>query len=332
MGVTIAGLGSYLPEGTLTNDDLSKLVETNDEWIVSRTGIRSRHQASPGQATSDLALPASRQALAAAGLKPEDLDLIVLATSTADTPVPPTACWLQHALGAFNAPAFDVSAACTGFLYAMHVGAGLIRGGMHRNVLVVGAETLTRMTDYSDRASGILCGAGAGPAVLAPGGDIELMYSSIAADGRAAEMIQIEAGGSRLPASIATVESHQHYIKLKGNEVFKRAVQTMAQAARTALAEMNLTVEDIAWFLPHQANQRITVAVASALELPMERVVSEMSQVGNTAAASLPVALSHLVESRQIKPGDRLMLVGFGAGATWGCQVYQYLPRASLRA
>jgi 3-oxoacyl-[acyl-carrier-protein] synthase-3 len=332
MGVTIAGLGSYLPEGTLTNDDLSKLVETNDEWIVSRTGIRSRHQASPGQATSDLALPASRQALAAAGLKPEDLDLIVLATSTADTPVPPTACWLQHALGAFNAPAFDVSAACTGFLYAMHVGAGLIRGGMHRNVLVVGAETLTRMTDYSDRASCILFGDGAGAAVLAPGGDIELMYSSIAADGRAAEMIQIEAGGSRLPASIATVESHQHYIKLKGNEVFKRAVQTMAQAARTALAEMNLTVEDIAWFLPHQANQRITVAVASALELPMERVVSEMSQVGNTAAASLPVALSHLVESRQIKPGDRLMLVGFGAGATWGCQVYQYLPRASLRA
>lgn len=327
MGVTIAGLGSYLPEGTLTNEQLSRIVETNDEWIVSRTGIRSRHQASPGQATSDLALPASVQALKNANMTASDLDLIVLATSTADSPVPPTACWLQRSLEAHNAAAMDIAAACSGFLFAVHIGAGLIRGGMHRNVLVVGAETLTRMTDYTDRASCILFGDGAGAAVLAPGGDIELMYSSIGSDGRAAEMIQVAAGGSRLPASIATVESHQHFIKLKGNEVFKRAVQTMVGAARKALTEMNLTIDDIAWFLPHQANQRITVAVASTLDLPMERVVSEMSEVGNTAAASLPVALSHLVESGKIKPGDRLMLVGFGAGATWGCQVYQYQPR-----
>ncbi len=325
--VTIAGLGSYLPEGTLTNDDLSKMVETSDEWIVSRTGIRSRHQASPGQATSDLALPASRQALASAGLTPEALDLIILATSSADTPVPPTACWLQRELGAFNAAAFDVSAACSGFLYAMHMGAGLIRSGMHRNVLVVGAETLTRMVDYTDRGSCILFGDGAGAAVLAPGGDIELIYSSLGADGRAAEMIQVAAGGSRLPASIATVESHQHFIKLKGNEVFKRAVQTMAESAREALVTTGLSMDDIAWFLPHQANHRITVAVASSLDLPMDRVVSEMAEVGNTAAASLPVALSHLSEARKIKPGDRLMLVGFGAGATWGCQIYQYLPK-----
>lgn len=326
LGVSIVGLGSYLPEQTLSNADLGLMVETSDEWIKSRTGIESRHQAGPGQATSDLALPASLEALRNAGLTPADLDLIVLATSTADTPVPPTACWLQRGLEAHNAAAMDVSAACSGFLYATHVATGLIRAGMHKNVLVVGAETLTRITDYTDRASCILFGDGAGAAVLGTSGPINLLYSSIGSDGRAAEMIQLPAGGSRLPASSATIAAHQHFLKLNGKEVFKRAVQTMTHAARKALATLGMEASDVAWFVPHQANQRITVAVAEAVGVPMERVVSEMREVGNTAAASLPVALAHLSSGNQMQPGDRIMLVGFGAGATWGCQVYEYAP------
>lgn len=324
MGVGIAGIGSYLPVTTLNNEALSTMVDTSDEWIVTRTGIRSRHVASPGQATSDLALPAAQDAIASAGLTAEEIDLILLATSTGDTPVPPTACWLQKSLGAKNAAAMDIAAACSGFIFATHVAAGLIRGGMHRNVLVVGAETLTRITDYSDRASCILFGDGAGAVVMGTSGMMNLLYTSISSDGNHAEMIQMPAGGSRLPASAATLADHQHFLKLKGSEVFKHAVQSMSAAANIALESLGLQASDIAWLVPHQANQRIMIAVGERLGIPLERVVSDMSEVGNTAAASLPMALSKLVGEGKLRTGDRIMLVGFGAGATWGCQVFEY--------
>lgn len=322
LGVSVAGLGSYLPPATITNSDLKKLVETSDEWIVSRTGIHSRHRAAPEQATSDLALPAAREALAQARLGTDEIDLILVATATPDSPVPPTACVLQRELGATNAVAFDVSAACSGFLFAMHTATGLIRSGMHKNALVIGAETLTRMTDYTDRSTCVLFGDGAGAAVLGTSGYLDLLYSSIGSDGRGAELISVPAGGSRLPASQATVAERMHCLRLKGQEVFRRAVQTMTKAGCAALDALGLAKSDIAWIVPHQANLRITQAVAAELGLPPERVIQEIGDVGNTSAASLPIALKRLEATGRLAPGDRVMLVGFGAGLTWGCQVF----------
>lgn len=323
LGVSIRGLGSYLPAGTITNADLERMVDTSDEWIVTRTGIRSRHRAATEEATSDLALPAAKQALAQAGLAPSDLDLIILATATPDSPVPPASCWLHKGLAASNAAAMDLSAACTGFLYGVHVGSGLIRAGMHRNVLVVGAETLTRMTDYQDRATSILFGDGAGAVVLGQRGGLDLLYSSIGCDGRFADVITVAAGGSREPASAKTVEERRHFLRLRGQEVFRRAVSTMVDAAEQAIAHLGLRAGDIARIVPHQANGRIIAAVGESLGLGPDRVVTDMSDVGNTSAASLPIALDRLLASGNLKIGDIFILVGFGAGLTWGCQVYR---------
>lgn len=322
LGVSIAGLGSYLPEATITNEDLKRMVDTSDEWIVSRTGIHSRHKAAPNQATSDLALPAAREALAQARLSADEVDLILVATATPDTPVPPAACWLQRELGATNATAFDVSAACSGFLFAMHTATALIRSGMHKNALVIGAETLTRITDYTDRGTCVLFGDGAGAAVVGTSGYLDLIYTSIGSDGRCADLIHVPAGGSRMPADAKTVAEHQHFLRLKGQEVFRRAVHTMTSAGCAALDSLGMTKSDITWIVPHQANLRITQAVAAQLGLPPERVIQEIADVGNTSAASLPIALKRLESDGRLAPGDKVMLVGFGAGLTWGCQVY----------
>lgn len=323
LGVSIAGVGSYLPTSTITNADLGQRVDTSDEWIVTRTGIRERRIAAPDQATSDLALHAAREALAQARLSPADLDLIILATATPDTPVPPGSAWLHRHLGAVNAAAMDISAACSGFLFAMHTGAGLVRAEMHRNVLVVGAETLTRITDYTDRATCILFGDGAGAAVIGQKGYLELLYSHIGTDSSGRDLITVPAGGSREPASAATVEGKRHFLQLQGREVFRRAVETMTRAGQAALDSLGMKVSDLAWLVPHQANLRITQAVASQFDLPPERVVGDMSGTGNTSAASLPIALNRLQGSGRLKPGDRIMLVAFGAGLTWACQVYE---------
>ncbi|MCC6675511.1 MAG: ketoacyl-ACP synthase III [Phycisphaerales bacterium] len=322
LGISIAGLGAYLPPATITNRDLQALVQTSDDWIVSRTGIRSRHVAGPHQATSDLALAAARDALAQARLSPRDIDLILVATSTPDSPVPPTACRLQATLGADSAVAMDVVAACSGFLFATHTATGLLRAGMHRNALVVGAETLTRFTDYSDRSTCVLFGDGAGAAILRPDGYLDLLHSSIHSDGAGADLIQIPGGGSRHPASSATIAERMHFLRLKGPEVFRRAVGAMSASVRAALDSLRLLPADIAWLIPHQANHRITLAVADELGFPMDRVIADMADVGNTSAASLPIALSRLQKSGRIQRGDRIMLVGFGAGLTWGCQVF----------
>lgn len=323
LGVSVAGLGAYLPPATITNRDLQALVQTSDDWIVSRTGIRSRHVAGPDQATSDLAFAAARDALAQARLSPRELDLILVATSTPDSPVPPTACRLQGALGAESAVAMDIVAACAGFLFATHTATGLLRAGMHRNALVVGAETLTRFTDYTDRSTCVLFGDGAGAVVLRPDGVLDLLYSSIHSDPSGLDLIQIPGGGSRHPACAETIAERQHFLRLKGPEVFRRAVAAMASAVRAALEALHLRAADVDWLIPHQANHRITVAVAEQLDFPMDRVIADTSDVGNTSAASLPVALSRLQQSGRIKRGDRIVLVGFGAGLTWGCQVFE---------
>jgi 3-oxoacyl-[acyl-carrier-protein] synthase-3 len=328
LGVVIRGLGHYLPEARITNDDLSKMVDTTDEWIFPRTGIRSRHIASESEATSDLASAAGAQALADSGLKPEDLDLIVIATATPDSPVPPTACLVQNKLGLVNAAGMDISAACAGFVFAMHTATGLIRSGMHRKALVIGAETLTRMTNYTDRQSCILFGDAAGAMVLTPitpEGGLEVIYSRIGTDGTHADMIRVPAGGSRRPASEETVRQHEHFLTLKGSEVFKRAVETMTQAGKEALLELGLTIADFRWVIPHQANARIMNSVGSYLGAKEEQLVSDIATVGNTSAASLPLALSRLRDKGEVpRPGDRIMLLTFGAGSSWGCQVYQY--------
>lgn len=323
LGVSIAGLGAYLPSATITNLDLQALVQTTDDWIVSRTGIRSRHIAGPDQATSDLAVAAARDALAQARLTPRDLDLILVATSTPDSPVPPTACRVQGALGADAAAAMDIVAACSGFLFASHTAAAFLRAGMHRNILVVGAETLTRFTDYTDRATCVLFGDGAGAIILRRDGYLDLLHSSIHSDPSGLDLIQIPAGGSRAPASTQTIADRQHFLRLRGPEVFRRAVSAMSAAIRAALDELHLDTADINWLIPHQANHRITTAVAEHLDFPMDRVIADSSDVGNTSAASLPVALTRLQQSGRIKRGDRIALVAFGAGLTWACQVFQ---------
>jgi 3-oxoacyl-[acyl-carrier-protein] synthase III len=323
LGVSIAGVGSYLPTATITNEDLGRKVDTSDEWIVTRTGIRERRIAASDQATSDLALHAAREALAQARLCPEDLDLIILATATPDTFVPPGSAWLHAKLGATRAAAMDLSAACSGFLFAVHTAAAFVRAAMYKHVLVVGAETLTRITDYTDRATCILFGDGAGAAVLGTEGYLELLYSAIGTDSSGRDLIRVPAGGSREPASIESVTGKKHFLQLQGREVFRRAVETMTRSGEEALAALGMKVSDLAWLVPHQANLRITQAVASQFDLPPERVIGDMAGTGNTSAASLPIALNRLQGSGLLKPGDRVMLVGFGAGLTWGCQVYE---------
>lgn len=344
-GVAILGLGHYLPSATIVNDDFAAMgLETTDEWIFPRTGIRSRHVAAPEQATSDLAIIAAQQALDAAGLAPCDIDLVLLATATPDAPVPPASSVIIGKLAAMpggcTAAGMDLSAACAGFVFAAHTGAAFVRSGLHQRVLVVGAETLTRITDYTDRSTAILFGDGAGAVVLGspvaptpPVGNgkpshppMELLYSAIGTTPADAHLIRMEAGGSRLPACEATIAARQHYLRLEGREVFRRAVSTMTAAARAALSSLNLTVNDVRWIIAHQANARIVQAVGEFLAAPAASLVDDIEGVGNTSAASLPVALDRLRSRERIAPGELVMLLTFGAGTNWGCQVYRQLP------
>ncbi len=333
--VCVRGLGHYLPAAELTNDDLSRMVDTSDDWIVPRTGIRSRRVAAPEQATSDLAVAAGRAALEDAGLDPASIDLLVVATATPDTPVPSCACRVQPKLGLANAAGMDLSAACAGFVFATHTASAMIRAGMHRRALVIGAEILTRITDYTDRQSCILFGDGAGAVVLTAeddeseaaahpaAADLRLIYSRIRTNGDDAGLIEVAAGGSRLPASAATVSAHQHYLTLRGAEVFKKAVKSMADAAREALDELGLEISDLRWIFPHQANARIIQAVSSQLGAAPEQVIEDIAMVGNTSAASLPLAMSRTIRRDTARAKDRIMLLTFGAGTTWGCQVFE---------
>ncbi|AZS16151.1 ketoacyl-ACP synthase III [Paenibacillus motobuensis] len=320
--VGIIGTGKYVPERVLTNADLEKMVDTNDEWIVSRTGIRERHIAAPEQATSDLAYEAAVRALESAGMTADQLELIIVATITPDTSFPSTACILQDKLGAKNAAAFDLSAACSGFVYSMATANGFIQTGMYKNALVIGVDTLSRITDYTDRNTCVLFGDGAGAVIVGevPEGRGFLSFD-LGAEGAGGDLLKLAAGGSRLPASEATVQGKQHYIYMNGREVFKFAVRVMGSATEEVLRKAGKTKEDIDLFVPHQANIRIIQSAMQRLDLPEEKCVINVDKYANTSAASIPLALVEAAEEGRIKEGDTVLLVGFGGGLTWGASV-----------
>lgn len=317
--VGILGTGKYVPDRILTNKELESMVETNDEWIVSRTGIRERRIVAEGQATSDMALEASRIALANAGITADQLDLIIVATITPDMAFPSTACILQDKLGANKAAAFDLSAACSGFIYGLANASNFIATGTCKYALVIGAESLSTITDYTDRNTCILFGDGAGAVVIGQVPEGRGFKSfELGADGSGGPLLKIEGGGSRYPASAATLEKRMHYIYMAGAEVFKFAVRIMGNAADEALRKAGLTKDDIDLLIPHQANIRIIESSLNRLELTKDRCMINLDQYGNMSAASIPVALAEAVEQGRVQEGDCLVLVGFGGGLTWG--------------
>ncbi len=315
----ITGTGSYLPERVLTNHDLEKIVETSDEWITTRTGISERRIAAPDQACSDLAFIAAQRALEMAGVAARELDGVIVGTVTGDMQFPATAALVQHRLGAVNASAFDVSAACSGFIYGVNIAHGMIAAGRMNKVLVVGAEVLSKFVDWSDRATCVLFGDGAGAAVIETGPAGEGILSTyMKSDGSLAELLCIPGGGSRRPFDAATVPEHLHFIKMKGDGVFKWAVRAMADAARIVVEDAGCRFEDVALMIPHQANIRIIDAVIERLEFPRERVVVNLDRFGNTSSATIPTAYDEAVRSGRLKPGDLVVFSGFGGGFTWG--------------
>ncbi len=322
----IAGLGMYVPDRVLTNHDLERLVDTTDDWIVTRTGIRERRIAAPEQATSDLALPAAQQALKVAGLGAADLDLLIVATCTGDMQAfPATASLLQERLGAKKAAAFDVAAVCSGFVYALEVGRQFIATGMYENVLVVGAETMSKVLDWTDRGTCILFGDGAGAVVLRPSpGDEGILGSVLGSDGSGAALLNIPGGGSRAPLTPALIEQKQNVVFMQGREVFRFAVNIMGDAAVQALEKFGFTPADVDLFIPHQANVRIIDAAAKRLDLPPEKVFVNVDRYGNTSAASVPMALCEAWQQGRIRPGSLVVTVGFGAGLTWGANVIRW--------
>lgn len=320
--VGILGTGKYVPERILTNSDLEQMVETNDEWIVSRTGIRERHIAAPHEATSDLAYEAALKALDAAGMTADQLDLIIVATITPDSAFPSTACILQDKLGAKKAAAFDLSAACSGFVYGLATATGFIQNGMYNNALIIGADTLSRITDYTDRNTCVLFGDGAGAAIIGEVPEGRGFQSfDLGAEGAGGDLLKLEAGGSRLPASAETLENKQHFIYMNGREVFKFAVRVMGSATEKVLTKAGFGKEDIDLFVPHQANVRIIQSAMQRLELPPEKCVVNVDKYANTSAASIPLALAEAAEQGRMKEGDKVLMVGFGGGLTWGATV-----------
>lgn len=320
--VGIIGTGKYVPERIITNQQLEQMVETNDEWIVTRTGISERRMAAPEEATSDLAYEASKAAIAAAGLTVEDIDLIIVATITPDMAFPSTSCLLQEKLGAKQAAAFDLSAACSGFIYGLATATSMISSGLYKHVLVVGAETLSRITDYTDRNTCILFGDGAGAVVLGKVAEGRGFKSfQLGADGGGGELLKVSGGGSRMPATEESVASRQHFIHMAGNDVFKFAVRIMGSAAEEALRKADMTKDQIDLLIPHQANIRIIQSALNRLNLPEEKCMINLNNYGNMSAASIPVALAEAVEQNRVKEGDALVFVGFGGGLTWGASV-----------
>ncbi|NJD62047.1 MAG: ketoacyl-ACP synthase III [Deltaproteobacteria bacterium] len=319
MGSKIIGVGMYAPPKQLTNDDLEKLVETNDAWISTRTGIRSRRIAEPGTPNSDMCLEAGRRALADAGVDAGELDFILVGTCTPDMPLPSTACFLQMKLGAGRAFALDLNAACSGFLYSLTVGDALIRAGRGKKGLVVGSEILSTITDYADRATCILFGDGSGAAVLSECADGDGVLSChLHSDGNLWELIYCPGGGTVHPFRPETTKVRTNYIRMAGNEVFKHAVTRMAEVCQDALAKNGATVEDVDLFIPHQANLRIMKAVGKRLGIPEEKVFVNVDRFGNTSAASIPIALAEARDQGRYAEGDLLLLAAFGGGLTWG--------------
>ncbi|HJX59833.1 MAG TPA: beta-ketoacyl-ACP synthase III [Thermodesulfobacteriota bacterium] len=325
--IGIMGTGSCFPERVVPNSYFEKIVDTTDEWIVSRTGIRTRRMIEPGQALSDLATHASEQALEMAGLPPEKLDIIVVGTSTADMLSPSAACIIQHRLGAKKAVAFDINAACPGFIYGLAVAQKFMQDGSYHHALVIGGEIISNRIDFKDRATCVLFGDGAGAVVLGhsnSNGDGEIMDVNIQSDGKLWELIHVPGGGSRIPASLKMLEEGLQYLKMQGNEVFKYAVRIMVDSAVKTMRSTGITSDEIDWFIPHQANLRIMETVARRLGIPLEKVIVTVHKHGNTSAASIPTALDEAVRSGKIQRGDLILTSSFGAGFTWGAALFRY--------
>ena len=317
-GAIITGTGSALPEKRLTNDDLSKMVETNDEWIVQRTGIRERRIAAEGESTATLATLAARRALDAAGIEPSELDLIIVATITPEMVFPSTACFVAASLGLSATPAFDMAAACSGFIYALNTGANFIKAGQYKTVMVIGAETLSRIIDYTDRGSCILFGDGAGAVILERSNDPKkgVVYAGLHADGNGADAMKCMPG-SLHPIDAALIGARDQYIKLRGREVYKFAVTKFAELIEDAMRVAELTKDQLTLIVPHQVNQRIIDSAMEKLEMPPEKAFVNIDRYGNTSAASIPIALDEAWRAGKVQKGDVLIFVAFGAGLTW---------------
>lgn len=321
----IVGWGKYVPSKVLTNDDLSRMVNTSDEWIVTRTGIRERRVAGSKDTTASMGLAAAKEALERAGIRPHEVDLIIVATATPEYAFPATACLVQDALGAVNAGSFDLSAGCTGFMYALAMGAQVIQSGAHDVVLIIGSETLSRILDWNDRGTCVLFGDGAGALVMragtSPGGVLSTMIRS---DGSGGELLIVPGGGSKHPASHQTLEQGLHFVKMNGREVFRFATRIMDKSAREVVAKAGVSMDDVELIIPHQANLRIIQAAARALKLPEDRFFVNLQHYGNTSSASIPIAICEAVEQGKLKPGDHCVMVGFGAGLTWGAATVKW--------
>ena len=324
--VTIAGTGSYLPEKVVTNKDLESLVDTTDEWITTRTGIKARHMAAEGEHTSHMATKAAERALEQAGIAPEDLDLIIVATITPDTLTPATACYVQQNLGAFNAVAFDISAACSGFLYAMKISNRLISDGAFKNALIIGAEKLSSFINWEDRTTCVLFGDGAGAAVLraAEEGEGSIIATDIGTDGRQTHLLNIPGGGSACPTTTENAGQRLATLAMLGKEVFKHAVTRMRDSANLVIERAGLKPEDIKLVIPHQANLRIIDAIADRLAVPNDRVFVNLHKYGNTSAAAIAIALDEAHREKKFERGDHIILVAFGAGLTWAAAAVKW--------
>ncbi|MDH3404268.1 MAG: ketoacyl-ACP synthase III, partial [Acidobacteriota bacterium] len=322
----IVGTGMAVPERVVTNADLEKLVDTTDEWIVTRTGIRERRMAAPDEALTDFALPAADRALEMAGVAGTDVDLVICATVSPDRIFPATSCAVQDHIGALDAPAFDLSAACTGFIYGVALGAQFIEAGRARNVVVVGGEMLTKIVDWTDRATCVLFGDGAGAVVLqaAAEDDRGVMGYALHADGSLGDLIERPGGGSRAPISHEMIDAGQHHITMRGNETFKKAVRRLAEVSEEALAGCGLEPLDVDWFIPHQANRRIIDAVGQRLAVPEGSTYVNVDRYGNTSAASVPIALDELNRAGRIQPGQTVLMTAFGSGLTWASAVVKW--------
>lgn len=315
----IIGLGAYLPERVLSNQDLEKMVDTSDEWITSRTGMKERRIAADNEFTSDMGYEAAKRALEDSGLKGEEIDLILVATLTPDYVFPSTACLIQNKIGAVNAAAMDMQAACTGYIYALSTAKAYVESGMYKNILIVAAEKLSSIVDYEDRNTCVLFGDGASACIVSskgPGFAIENV--SLGCDGQQSELLILPAGGSKNPATLETVKAGQHFIKMEGREVFKHAVRRMEGAVKACLDASGLDEQSISWMVPHQANIRIIEALAKRFKVPSEHVYLTIHKYGNTSASSVGIALDELVKEKNVKKGERIVLFGFGAGLTWG--------------
>lgn len=323
-GVKILSVGHYAPTGVLTNEDLEKVLDTSDEWITTRTGMKRRHISAVEEATSDLAIAAAKTALQHAGLGAADVDCYIVATVTPDFPFPATACIVASKLGASDKAAFDIEIACSGFIYGLTVAASLIRAGVYKRIMLIGAETLTKIVNRTDRSTAVLFGDGAGAVILEAAKTDSFLSSELGSDGSRPEVLRVPAGGSRKPLTPAAYEAGEQYIYMEGREVFKFAVTKMIEATDSALKKANLEKADVDWLIPHQANKRIIDSAAKYLQMPEEKVVVNIHEYGNTSAASIPIALSEAVQAGKIKDGDVIVFVGFGGGLSWGAITWRW--------